>query len=129
MRPQMHSLSSLLVFLAVPFTALAVWISWLNSQHYRDPGEFKHDLDSWSIIGSPGAIARKKLEELGYKCNAERSVPGKKSKDSSAIMCYRELNGFPCDQRLQVWLSHDVKHQVDDIVIQQSNGQLPIFCL
>jgi len=55
----MHSLSSLLVFLAVPFTALAVWISWLNSQHYRDPGEFKHDLDSWSIIGSPGAIARK----------------------------------------------------------------------
>jgi len=73
--------------------------------------------------------SKKKLEEQDYKCNAEQSVPGKKSKGSSVIMCYRELNGFPCDQRLQVWLSHDAKHQVDDIVIQQSNGQLPTFCL
>jgi len=129
MRPQMLSLRSLLVCLAVPFTALAVWICWLNSQHYRDPGEFKHDLSSWSIIGGPGAVARNKLEELGYKCNAEQSVPGKKSKDSNVIMCYRELTDFPCDHRLQVWLSHDVKHQVDDIVIQQINGQLPTFCL
>ena len=44
-------------------------------------------------------------------------------------MCYRELPGFPCDQRLQVWLSHDAKHLVDKIVIQQSHGQLPAFCL
>ena len=101
----------------------------MNSQHYRDPGKFKNDLDSWSIIGSPGAMARHKFEERGYKCNPEQSLPGKDSRDSRIIMYYRELPGFPCDQRLQVWLSHDAKNQVDDIVIQQSRGQLPAFCL
>jgi len=124
-----YSIMLLFAFLALLFTALLVYINWQNSKHYKNLSEFKADIDAWKITGSPGFLARNKLQEQGYKCNIEHSILGQKTKSSMYIMCSRDLSGFPCDQRLQVWLSLDERHLVDDIVILQSHGQLPAQCL
>jgi hypothetical protein len=124
-----YSLFTLLVFLAMLFSALLAYINWLNRQHYKDLGEFKIDIDAWNITGSSSAMAINKFQEQGFKCSIEHSILGQKTKNSIYIMCYRDLPGFPCDQRLQVWLSLGAKHLVDDIVILQSHEQLPAQCL
>ena len=99
-----YSLISLLASLALLFTTLLLYINWQNSKHYKSLGEFKIEIDSWKITGSPGVLARNKFQEKGYKCNIENAILGQKTKSSIHITCSRDLSGFPCDQRLQVWL-------------------------
>lgn len=86
-----------------------------NAEHYASADAFRAAVASWGVVGRSLDAAKTELSRRQFVCD-----------DAS---CYRDLDGFPCNQRLRVDFSVSASHRVDSFEIWTINGELPSQCL
>ena len=94
---------------------LALFLSACNEGHYESVGAFKSTVTSWDVVGSLKETAEIQLMQKGFKCTQD--------------YCYKDLEGFPCNQRLRVNLVTDKRNIVKGFSVWEINGYLPTQCL
>ena len=90
-------------------------VSACSSGHYSDAAAFKSDVESWGIVGLPVDAAVSKLSMRKFICKAQS--------------CARDIEGFPCAQRLKIELSLNAQRRVESFGVGTINGKLPEVCL
>lgn len=83
---------------------------------YKSASEFEAAVQSWQLVGKSEDEAISVLSKNNFSCK-ER-------------VCYRDLRGFPCNQKLNVTLVVNNKGEVTRSAIWKlPNGELPTVCL
>lgn len=84
--------------------------------HYKNSSEFEGIVQSWRLEGKPENEAIAILEKNNFFCKKQ--------------ICYRDLRGIPCNQRLNVTLVVNNKGEVvSTSILKLPNGKLPTVCL
>lgn len=97
---------SLLLFFAVACNA---------EPQYKSASEFESVVKSWQLDGKSEGEATIILSKKNFSCK-ER-------------VCYLDVKGFPCNQKLQVSLVVNNGSVVNTSVWKLPNGELPTVCL
>lgn len=85
-----------------------------NAEHYANADAFRAAVSSWEVVGRSLDEAKAKFLRHEFTCDGAR--------------CSRDLDGFPCNQRLRVDLSVGASHLVEGFEIWTINGKLPSQC-
>jgi hypothetical protein len=86
-----------------------------NGDHYPDAASFRSDVESWGITGRTIAVAYSEFRKRQFACEARS--------------CYRDLGGFPCNQRLRVTFTADSDELINGFDVWTIDGKLPAQCL
>ncbi|MBY0247643.1 MAG: hypothetical protein K2Q17_08240 [Nitrospiraceae bacterium] len=109
-------LSCYAVFNGIVLIAFVLLMQACSSpEHYANAEAFKTAVARWGVVGQSLDAAKAELLRHEFVCDGAR--------------CYRDLDGFPCNQRLRVDLSIGANHLVDSFEIWTISGELPAQCL
>ena len=94
---------------------VAITLSGCSDGHYSSIEEFDADIKKWNITGKHIKLSKDILLTKEFKC-----------KDH---YCYKNLEGFPCNQRLRIAFIQDNSGNVTNYEIWEKDGTLPSQCL
>lgn len=87
----------------------------VNDGHYKNVDEFRSEILSWGIKDKNINFAIEKASNKGFSCQD--------------YWCYKDLPGFPCNQRLRMTFEVNLENKVKDISVWEIRGKLPQQCL
>jgi hypothetical protein len=87
-----------------------------TGSQYQSAAEFEAVVQSWRLTGKSRNEAIAIFRSKDFYCEP--------------LICYQELQGFPCNQKLQVTLVVNSLDQVTHSIVRKlPDGRLPTVCL